>query len=171
MVDGTVTSTLTDCIVKENAFGGGYKAESEEVLVYPTTKPVLSVYTKETGIFSDFGTVEPETWTWQQADDSHAAGTNDSKNKYLYTGTTMADLGNVTGKITLTIDGDSKIGYDENGNRSTQADSGNVFGGGNESKSLNNTEVILKDNTEVGGNVFGGGNQADVSGSATVNIE
>ena len=155
-VDGAVTSTLTGCTIEGSAYGGGYKAESNNLDVYPTTEPNYSVYTKETGIFSDFGTVTPDTYTWAQ-------GTSDINNTvegtFLYTGTdvTMSDLGNVTGAISLTIH-DGSVTKD-------------VYGGGNESKSLNNTTVTLEGNANIGGNVFGGGNMADVSGSATVNIQ
>ena len=69
----------------------------------------------------------------------------------------MNDLGNVTGDITITIENGS-VAHD-------------VYGGGNESKSLSDTTVNLKGNAEIGNNVFGGGNQALVSGSAKVNIE
>ena len=48
---------------------------------------------------------------------------------------------------------------------------GNVYGGGNESKSLNNTTVTLKGSAHIYGNVFGGGNKAEVQGTATVRIE
>ena len=152
-VNGTVTSTLTDCEVKGSAFGGGYKATSNEVSVYPTTQPTYSVFTKETGLFSDFGTVEPETYTWIHGD---AAGSN-TTNKTLTTTTDMSELGNVTDDITLTIDGGSVAE--------------NVFGGGNESKSLRDTNVTLMGDANIGQNVFGGGNKADVEGSATVNIQ
>ena len=160
-VDGTVTTTLTDCEVEGSAYGGGYKAESNEVSVYPTTQPTYSVYTKETGIFSDFGNVAPETYKWKPG----TAGTSNQTNKELYTGMTQAqmdELGNVTGDISITIGGDSKIGTGTGG--------GSVYGGGNESKSLSDTSVTLQGNTEVFGDVFGGGNKAIVSGSATVNI-
>ena len=60
-VDGTVTSTLTNCTVNGNAYGGGYKATANEVSVYTATSPTYSIYTTETGLFSDFGTVAPET--------------------------------------------------------------------------------------------------------------
>ena len=156
-----MTSTLTDCIVKGSVYGGGYKAENNTLQVYPNTQPTYSVYTKETGLFSDFGTVEPETWTWAQGTED----TKDEETNTLYTSTTLTDLGNVTGNITLTIDGNSVIGTE--GNTAT----GNVFGGGNESKSLSNTTVTLKDYTQVLGNVFGGGNKAIVAGSTTVKIE
>ena len=181
-VSGTVTSTLTNCTIERNAFGGGYKAESNEVDVYPggdENKPTYSEYTKQTGIFSDFGTKDPVTFEWKQSDSSHAAGTsvdaNEGEGGTLYTDVTMDELGNVTGDIMLTLSGTTKVGYDVDGNRVVGVDGkptdGDVFGGGNESKSLSNTTVTLKDDVQIGGNVFGGGNEADVSGSTTVNIE
>ena len=156
-VNGTVTSTLTDCIVNGSAYGGGYKAENNEVDVYPGNPPSLSVFTRETALFSDFGKVAPETFTWVQ-------GTNakhDMAEGYkLYTGTdvTLSELGDVTDDISITINGDTSIGE-------------NVFGGGNESKSLSNTTVTLKGAATINGNVFGGGNRAVVGGSTDVNIE
>jgi len=166
MVNGSVTSTLTDCTVEGNAFGGGYKAESNEVQVYPVDAPTYSFYTRDTGIFSDFGSVEPQTFYWQQGDADHDEVWAGEGTTILYTSkdVNMTDLGNVTGAISLTIDGDSKIGTD--GDSTT----GSVYGGGNESKSLSNTTVTLKGNTEVLGDVFGGGNRGLVEGSATVNI-
>lgn len=163
-VNGKVTSTLTGCTVHGSAFGGGYKAESNQVDVYPSNSPTLSTYNSETCLFSDFGFVEPETYTWVQGTQTKQNAA-DETNKQLYTGTdvTMTDLGNVTDNITLTINGGS-VG------ETSEPESGNVYGGGNESKSLKNTTVIIKGNTVVNGNVFGGGNKAIVSGSATVNI-
>ena len=163
-VNGTVTSTLTDCTVQGNAFGGGYKASANTLDVYPATQPTYSVYKKETGIFSDFGTVPPSTFTWVQGSSENQ---NSASGTTLYTSADidMSTLGNVTGDISLTIDGNSKIGTDDN------TDTGNVFGGGNESPSNSDTSVTIKGNTEVLGNVFGGGNEAVVEGSATVNIE
>lgn len=151
-VDGTVTSTLTDCSILGSAFGGGYKAAANTVDVYPATQPTYSVYTRETGLFSDFGTVAPETFTWQYG---ATVGSNDA-NKILYTTTDMTTLGNVTGAISLTIDGGSVAG--------------SVFGGGNESISRNNTNVILQGPAVIGGDVFGGGNRAPVEGDASVII-
>lgn len=154
-VDGTVTSILTGCTIHGSAFGGGYKAESNQVDVYPESLPTVSTYTSETCLFTDFGTVAPETYEWVQGT---SAKNNIVEGNKLYTGTdvTLTDLGNVTGAISLTIDGGSVTE--------------NVFGGGNESKSLNNATVNLKGNLEVGGSVFGGGNKADVLGSTEVNI-
>ena len=162
-VDGTVTSTLTDCVVEGSAFGGGYKSESNEVDVYPTTQPTYSVYTKETGIFSEFGTVEPEHYYWVQGDANHddVAGTGENAGK-LFTSKDidMTELGDVTGAISLTIttteSGESTIGTAGDGS------TGNVFGGGNESLSLNNVSVTINGNTKVLGSVYGGGNIASV---------
>ena len=119
----------------------------------------MSVYTRQTGIFSDFGTVEPIVFEWKQDEQGHAAGSSvdNGTSGILYTGITMSDLGNVTDNISITIDGGTVAN--------------NVFGGGNESKSLNNTTVTLKGDVTVGGDVFGGGNKAIVSGSTQVNIE
>lgn len=152
-VDGSVSSTLTNCTLMGGAFGGGYKASANEVKVYPYDRePAYSTYTKETGIFSDFGTVEPEIYTWEYR---NTAGSDQNK-KILYTTTDMSQLGNVTGAITLNINGGSVAK--------------NVFGGGNESPSRDNTTVTISDNAIVGTNVYGGGNVATVDGSSVVNM-
>ena len=174
-VDGTVTSTLNGCTVKGSVFGGGYKATNNAVNVYPTDQPTYSYYHCEKGLFSGFGTVEPEIWEWKQG--SSANETYDDTKDELYTQSSikMTDLGNVEKAITLTLSGTTKVGYDTNGNRVVGVDGkptgGDVFGGGNESKSLSNTTVTLQDDVQIGGNVYGGGNKADVNGSTTVNIQ
>lgn len=178
-VDGTVTSTLTGCTVKRNAFGGGYKAENNTVLVYPAAAPIpLSTYNGETGIFSEFGTTTPETFTWEQGSGATPVVGEGNKLK-TSSSVTLTDLGNVTGAISLTIDGGyvggTSLGETPAVEATNPAESipagGSVYGGGNESKSLNNTTVTLKGNAEIYGEVFGGGNKANVTGSATVNIE
>ena len=160
MVNGTVTSTLTGCEIAGSAFGGGYKAESNEVKVYSTEPPSYSEYNRETGIFSDFGEGTYDTYTWTQGDDANdgVAGTGENSGK-LFTSKNVQlnDLGNVTGAISITINGGSVTN--------------DVYGGGNESKSLSSTSVTLKGNADIGRDVFGGGNKAPVSGSTTVNIE
>ena len=157
-VNGTVKSTLTNCEIRGSAFGGGFKAANNEVKVYPTTEPTYSYYHCEMGIFSGFSTVEPGTWKWEQGN-SVDYETYDEDKTELYTQSSikLADLGNVTDEITLTINGGS-VAHD-------------VYGGGNESKSLDSTTVTLTGDLTVGGNVFGGGNKAEVQGGATVNIE
>lgn len=178
-VNGTVTSTLTNCTIKRSAFGGGYKAVSNEVKVYPAAAPTLSIYNGETGIFSEFGTTTPAFFTWVQGTGDNP--TADEANTKLKTSknVTMAELGNVAGTISLTIDG-GYVGGTVQGETpevpptATTAAipaGGNVYGGGNESKSLSNATVTLKGDAVIYGDVFGGGNKADVQGSATVNIQ
>lgn len=178
-VAGTVTSTLTNCTIKRSAFGGGYKAVSNEVKVYPAAAPTLSIYNGETGIFSEFGTTTPAFFTWVQGTGDNP--TADEANTKLKTSknVTMAELGNVAGTISLTIDG-GYVGGTVQGETpevpptATTAAipaGGNVYGGGNESKSLSNATVTLKGDAVIYGDVFGGGNKADVQGSATVNIQ
>lgn len=152
-VNGTVSSTLTGCTFMGSVFGGGYKAASNEVPVYPSTEPTKSRYTKETGLFSDFGTVEPETFTWQQ----RGTTGSDDANKILYTTTDMATLGTVTGAISLTLDG------------GTVAQS--VYGTGNESPAHGGVTTLVKGGTVVGGDVFGGGNLAQTTGNALLTVE
>jgi len=152
-VNGTVSSTLTECTFMGSVFGGGYKAASNEVPVYPSTEPAKSRYTKQTGLFSDFGTVEPETFTWQY----RGTPGSDDANKILYTTTDMSTLGTVTGAISLTLDG------------GTVAQS--VYGTGNESPAHGGVTTLVKGGTEVGGDVFGGGNLAQTTGNALLTVE
>ena len=158
-VAGTVTSTLTDCTVNGNAYGAGYKATANDVKVYPTTDPknspyALSKYTMATGIFSEFHIPDPVIFQWKPGE---AGGSNDD-NHELYTDKPMNTLGDVSGAITLTLDGNTVV-YE------------NVFGGGNESKSLDDATVIVKGSSEVRGNVFGGGNKAAVEQNTTVKLQ
>ena len=161
-VDGTVTSTLTGCTIHHSAFGGGFKAESNEVKVYTTTYPnPRSSYIAPIGIFSDFGPIPaPETYTWEQGDET-TQNTVSGTTLYTSEDITMSNLGNVNGAITITLDGHTVVHE-------------NVFGGGNESKSLNDATVIIKGNSVIGtegeastGNVYGGGNKAFVGINTT----
>lgn len=154
-VNGRVTSTLTDCTVNGSAYGAGFKASANEVEVYPTTPPYeLSQFTMETGIFSEFKIPDPETFLWKEG----TAGTSNDVLKELYTDKPMTTLGDVSGKVTITL----------NGNTTVQ---GSLFGGGFESKSLNDTEVHVYDHTHVFGNIYGGGNKGLVGGNSKVLIE
>ena len=171
-VNGTVNSTLTGCTVKGSAFGGGYKAVSNILYVYPTTKPTYSVYDRQTATFSDFGNVEPEAWEWRQGTENSRVV--DAENHIVYTvaSTPMNELGNVTGDISLTLNG-CTIGTTHNAH--ADVDDGCVYGGGNESKSLKNTSVLINDTDEakttyINHSLFGGGNKADVMGNTTIDM-
>lgn len=158
-VTGDITSTLTDCNILGNAFAGGYTAAATPIAVYTTEQPTYAKYIKASGSFTPFGTTTPETYTWKQATDGHAAGSVDSGNKYIYTDVDMTKMGEVNGNTEITVSGNSYVG-------------GAVYGGGNESRVKGTTTVHI--NATDGGNrinnVFGGANQADVDGATTVNI-
>ena len=79
---------------------------------------------------------------------------------------TMIGIGIILCTYRTAIDGGT-VGAEND----TNANHGNVYGGGNESKSLDNTTVTLKGSAHIYGNVFGGGNKAEVQGTATVKIE
>ena len=171
-VNGTVNSTLTGCTVKGSAFGGGYKAVSNILYVYPTTKPTYSVYDRQTATFSDFGNVEPEAWEWRQG--TKNSRVVDAENHIVYTeaSTPMNELGNVTGDISITLNG-CTIGTTHNAH--ADVNDGCVYGGGNESKSLKNTSVLINDTVEakttyINNSLFGGGNKADVMGNTTIDM-
>lgn len=151
-VNGSVESTLTGCTVNGSVYGGGFKAESNEVQVYTSTQPTYSVFNKVEGIFSEFGQGTANTFTWEQG----TAGSSDEANKILFTNEVLTDLGNVTGAITLNIEDGTTV-------------AGSVFGGGNESRSLDKTTVNIKGGS-VGTDVYGGGNKANVGGETWVNM-
>lgn len=171
-VNGTVNSTLTGCTVKGSAFGGGYKAVSNILYVYPTDQPTYSVYDRQTATFSDFGNVEPEAWEWRQG--TKNSRVVDAENHIVYTeaSTPMNELGNVTGDISITLNG-CTIGTTHNAH--ADVNDGCVYGGGNESKSLSNTSVLINDTDEakttyINHTLFGGGNKADVMGNTTIDM-
>ena len=173
-VTGNVTSTLDNCTVNGSVFGAGYSASAGTVSISnkDKTPPEANVYT---------GMIKPQTdgtsttyyWT-------HSSGSTGSPitaatatdPAYFYTEIPLDNLGAVSGTVTLTIKGNSKVGTVGDSN------TGHVYGGGDQSEVRNSTTpanastiVNIEGNTEVLGNVYGGGNQGFVSGSTTVNIE
>lgn len=181
MVDGTITNSLTNCIVAGSVFGGGYKASATPIYVYPTDQPEYSVFKGTEGLFTEFGTTEPEEYRWVSGTD----GTVDNSAKTIETSVNMADMGKVKGNISLTINGGT-VGADVygGGNESPSAAatsvsitqdaliSGNVFGGGLGATAMvsGDTDVTITGNTEVKKNVYGGGNGGEVGGDTHVTI-
>lgn len=152
MVNGTITNSLTNCTVVGSVFGGGYKASATPIDVYPATQPTYSIFKGTQGFFTEFGTTTPETYSW-------VAGTDDDVDesaKTISTSVDMTQMGRVTGTITTTIDGGT-VGQ-------------NVFGGGNESPSGDNTSVTIQGTASIGSDVYGGGNVAPVDGSTQVDL-
>ena len=176
-VAGKVDSELEDCTVKGNVFGAGFSAS------LPTLEVRNAGFTQNPNYNSASGMFEPGTFSgtttfeWKNASEAGVTLSNndsgsDLTNHFIYTDTDISNsnLGSVAGAVTLTLKGDTKVGYDENGNPING--SGNVYGGGDESYVTNNasTTINITGDTEIFGNVFGGGNKGLVSGNATVNI-
>ncbi len=171
-VIGDVESTLTDTEVMGSAFGAGYSASVPEVTIYnkDKTEPTLNVYT---GIITP--TPDPdtksthETYTWCYKSKTtnvvipsgvvipDGVGTGNPTfeyggKKYFYTEESLENLGTVTGKVILKIEGTTTVAK-------------SVYGGGEESGVDGNTEVTVAGGTigtenEGGaeyGNIFGGG--------------
>ena len=173
-VIGDVTSTLTDTEVMGSAFGAGYSASVPEVTIYnkDKTAPTLNVYT---GIITPTPDPDPTststTYTWCYKNKTTnvvipsgvviPAGVGTGKptfeyagKKYFYTEESLENLGTVTGKATLTIDGTTTVRE-------------SVYGGGEESGVGGDTEVTvnsgaigIQGESSYGyryGNVYGGG--------------
>ena len=167
-VDGNVTSILDGCTVRGNVFGAGYSALLPTVEVDSIGFRTEPYYYESLGTYRTAVKGRTTTYSWVHGNSISI----DNTNHILYTTENLekTNLGSVSGTVTLTIQGDSEIG--------TQGDAttGNVYGGGDES-TVNNatpanatTSVILLGNTHVRGNVFGGGNSGSVSGATTVTI-
>ena len=184
-VTGNVTSTLTGCTVEGSAFGAGYSADKPTVPYRNggfTTVPKID---NDAGVFADGVksnniinlTLVPGTLN--DAESAISAST-------INTDADLDHLGTVEGKATLNIDGSTLVKgqvvtevEDDEGviSYSYGAQTGGVFGGGDASEALGDTEVNINAPTTKteGGyniyNVFGGGNKASVNGNTTVNLK
>ena len=161
-VNGNAISTLIDCEVTNNAYGAGFSAAAPTVDVTPRKNSdnnvgfeVAPKYDNSAGVFNSEQAKAPDAVTYTWDDDASNFNLSDSyfnESKHLiYTNQSLDGLGKVNGTATLNIKGKSVIG--------TQgvAETGNVYGGGEESNVKENTVVSIEDRTRVLGNVFGGG--------------
>ena len=177
-VNGNVTSTLTDTKVYGSAFGGGYSAS---IPSFPIHDKANAVFPDRdfTGVITD-GNIpylksgyENQLYTWSNEQPSGVSKDKPTFQKegkyYCYTWVSLANLGTITGNVTLTLDGNTKVGTIEG--ESLKDGTGNVYGGGDASAVDGNVTVTLKGTATVNGNVFGGGNSGEVGGSTTVNIQ
>ena len=186
-VDGNVTSTLDGCIVKGNVFGAGYSATLPEIPVMNTggfnKQPY---YDKNLGSY--LSGILPDTlhYKWLHADEvSNTSNAISVDNKKLYTTIDLSksNLGSVSGNVELILKGNTIVGILES-DGSLKANTGNVYGGGDESyvtqqldnqnhpiANTGNTTVILQGAAHVLGNVYGGGNNGAVGGNSEVKIE
>lgn len=192
-VNGSVTSTLKDCTVKGNVFGGGYSGKIEPFRIHDKSKTKFP-YIDKAGVMQDAngvfdyvkntdGTDRYYTWCYRKSATEFFpeevvipsdASTNTNlkatfeypkgSNKwYVLTTVSLEGLGAVSQYTSLTLN-NTVVGTEGDAN------TGNVYGGGNESAVNGNTTVNLEGNTQVKGSVFGGGNKAKVGGSAKVNV-
>ena len=185
-VDGSIMSTLNNCTVKGNVFGAGYSGAPPSLNVFSTNGTnaggfkTIPNYNTTTGVFEKGVYPDGVDYTWSTkgsvTNNSNTGSlTDDDDGHWIHTDN-LSNLGAVTGTVTLTLQGDTKVGYDENGN--PVAGGGNVYGGGDASAvkvkegvaNTGNVTVTLADNTKVLGNVYGGGNSGEVEGSTEVNI-
>ena len=169
-VDGNVESTLDDCMVYGNVFGAGYSASLPTVEVDSIGFKVEPFYYTDLGTYRTAEKKGTTTYTWQQA---NAIGI-DKTNHILKTTADLTALGTVTGNATLTLNA-TTVGTLVAGN--LVEGTGNVYGGGEESKVQTNTTVAINGASQVRGSVFGAGkgkdtdtNMARVGGSSTVTL-
>ena len=152
MVAGPVKSTLTNCTVEGNVFGGGYSATLPTVAVMNNSFQTEPRYDENLGAYLEAELPTTVAYTWQHRDEVNSTATAiDTDNHILYTQETLTGLGAVTGNVTLTIDGNTTL---TNGKRMSVSHS--VYGGGEESNVSGNTEVNITGGT-ITENVFGGG--------------
>ena len=152
MVDGPVKSTLTNCIVEGNVFGGGYSATLPSVAVMNNSFQTEPFYDSNLGAYLDAKLPTTVAYTWEHATEAEFSNKQiDKDNHILYTTEDLTGLGAVTGNVTLIIDGNTTL---TNGKRMSVAKS--VYGGGEESNVEGNTSVNITGGT-ITQNVFGGG--------------
>ena len=158
-VAGNAASTLTDCTVHGSVFGAGFSASVPPAIVYSKSGFASEPsYNEKTGVFKKGVPPVSEEFTWEHRDVvNNNATAFDDTGKHLYTTINFQDLGTVQGLVTLTIEGTTTVDHD-------------VYGGGDESTVMGSTTVTVTDDVEIKGSVFGGGNEGMVGGNTTVNI-
>ena len=166
-VDGTVTSTLDSCTVNGNVFGAGFSASLPTVEVDSIGFRTEPYYYTELGTYRTGVKKGTTTYKWKRKVGNTWINTADSS---LYTTEDLDALGTVQGNVDLILKGDTKVGTLLN-NGSLKANTGNVFGGGDESGVTGNTIVILREGATIHGNVYGGGNNGPVGGNSSVTIQ
>ena len=164
-VTGTATSELEDCTVHGDAYGAGFSATLPTIQVRDagflqtgTDTYAVPYYNKYSGMFEP-GTLSGTTeFTWKNVDSYPAEGGDGFGGTTDQVITTQSlskdDLGSVHA-VSLTLTGNTLI-------------QGSVFGGGEESKVIENTFVHIKDKTKVSGSIYGGGNMGTVGGDTKV---
>jgi len=181
-VKGPVKSTLIDCTVEGNVFGGGYSATLPTVSVMNNKFQIEPDYDKNLGAFLEAKLPSTVKYTWdptpvREFTEEKPAIDTEQKLLRIQSEDEKLDLGVVTGNVTLTISGaKTVIGR-------------SVYGGGEESGVYGNTTVSITDGVigtkgleegvfrDINGNVYGAGkgkkddySLGHVKGNATVII-
>ena len=184
-VDGTVTSELDGCKVKGNVFGAGYSASLPTTTVRNAGFTTIPKFNNQSGMFEPgvFSDNTDFSWTSGTLTENATAINESGENQHdIYTNINLSksNLGSVAGNVNLTIKGKSVIGTleGEEGSQTLKEGSGNVFGGGESSYVVTNSNITnqkvtvnLEGETEVLGNVYGGGDKGEVQCSTEVNIK
>jgi len=163
-VEGPVKSTLTNCTVEGNVYGAGYSATLPSVSVMNNAFQKEPYYDVALGAYFEAILPTTVTYTWEHAETVNSTETaidTDTHKLFTTVDINKTNLGSVNA-VSLTIKGNSKIGTAGN------ADTGHVFGGGEESRVVNDTEVKILEQTKVYGNIYGGGNMGTVGGNTKV---
>ena len=173
-VVGTATSTLDGCTVEGNVFGGGYSASQPKVPVriggFKTNK--IPKIDTNAGVFDMGEMTDTENFTLVQGTLTNNASAIDNNAKTIITDVDLTTLGQVT-NTDLTIKGNTIVKgqiFDAEGN--VTETTGGVYGGGDMSAVNGNTKIDIQNTDATGGvlNVFGGGNTADVIGNSQVDM-
>lgn len=170
-VIGNATSTLTNCTINGSVFGAGYSVKMPTVEVFRTGGFVTPPnYNTTTALYEKVETPAVDTFTWAHGTVADKGAALNDGNLTIITNESTSGLGAVSGNVQLTLDGNTVVGT-ETSPGVLKAGTGNVYGGGDESAVNGNTTVILEDGATVLGNVYGGGNNGTVGGSSSVTIQ
>ena len=156
---GTATSILDDCTINGNVFGGGYSATIPKIEVRdtPAFKPGKEPNKNiNIGMFEEGEIADSVIYEWKHVDNMPENGKigmeSTSAGNFVYTDEDLTSLGQV-GTVNLTIKGNTNVaGKIEDGINT----GGNVYGGGEESNVLGDTQVNMNGGT-IAQNVYGGG--------------
>ncbi len=166
-VTDTTTSILDSCTVRGNVFGAGYSASLPTLEVRDAGFTQVPNYNSASGMFEPGVFSGTTTYYWKNVNSLSNGGTGTSSSNdtnYVHTTVELDTLGSVQ-TTRLTLKGTTTVG--------TRGDSqtGNIFGGGDESLVKGNTFVSVEDGTVVLGSIFGGGNQAPVNADTEVIVK
>ena len=141
VVSGNASSTLNDCIVKGSVYGGGFSASIPSVPVRNEGFEELPAFNANSGIFKMGKKNGTTDYTWKKG--TLTKNTTALVGNEILTDVNLDNLGAVTGNTFLTVSGTTEV-------------TGSVYGGGEESNVLGDTQVNMNGGT-IAQNVYGGG--------------